>query len=49
MAFEGGEAETLVLDGPVFNKRIEIVDSEVIWERDSGYFLIKEAHLEDKK
>jgi predicted ATP pyrophosphatase (TIGR00289 family) len=49
MAFEGGEAETLVLDGPVFNKRIKIVDSEVIWERDSGYFLIKEAFLEDKK
>ncbi len=48
MAFEGGEAETLVLDGPVFNKRIKIVDSEVIWERDSGYFLIKEAILEDK-
>jgi uncharacterized protein (TIGR00290 family) len=49
MAFEGGEAETLVLDGPVFNKRIKIVDSEVVWERDSGYFLIKEAFLEDKK
>ena len=49
MAFEGGEAETLVLDGPVFNKRIKIVDSEVIWERDSGYFLIKEALLEDKR
>lgn len=48
MAFEGGEAETLVLDGPVFSKRIKIVDSEVIWERDSGYFLIKEALLEDK-
>jgi len=49
MAFEGGEAETLVLDGPIFKKKIKIVESEVIWERDSGYFLIKEAELEDKK
>lgn len=48
MAFEGGEAETLVLDGPVFNKRIKIIESEVIWERDSGYFLIKDAVLEYK-
>lgn len=48
MAFEGGEAETLVLDGPIFKKKIKIVESEVIWERDSGYFLIKEAELEDK-
>ena len=48
MAFEGGEAETLVLDGPLFNKKIVIVDSEVIWERDSGYFLIKDALLQDK-
>lgn len=48
IAFEGGEAETLVLDGPLFNKKIKIVESEVIWERDSGYFLIKDAVLEDK-
>lgn len=48
IAFEGGEAETLVLDGPVFNKKIEITESEVIWERDSGYFLIKDAVLIDK-
>jgi len=48
MAFEGGEAETLVLDGPIFKKKIKIVESEVIWERDSGHFLIKEAELEDK-
>ncbi|MEN4005833.1 MAG: TIGR00289 family protein [Methanobacteriaceae archaeon] len=47
-AFEGGEAETLVLDGPLFKRKIKIVDFEVIWERDSGYFLIKEAELEDK-
>jgi predicted ATP pyrophosphatase (TIGR00289 family) len=48
MAFEGGEAETLVLDGPVFNKKIKIIESETIWDRDSGYFSIKSAVLEDK-
>lgn len=49
MAFEGGEAETLVLDGPVFNKRIKIIESETIWDRDSGYFLIKDAALVEKE
>jgi diphthine-ammonia ligase len=48
IGFEGGEAETLVLDGPIFNKRIKVLESENVWERDSGYFLIKEAELEDK-
>ncbi|MGZ7070541.1 MAG: diphthine--ammonia ligase [Methanobacterium sp.] len=48
MAFEGGEAETIVLDGPIFKKRIKIVESETIWDRDSGYFLIKDAVLVDK-
>lgn len=48
IGFEGGEAETLVLDGPIFNKKIKVVESENIWEGDSGYFLIKEAELVDK-
>lgn len=48
IGFEGGEAETLVLDGPIFNKRIEIIESQKIWEKDSGYFLIKEAKLINK-
>lgn len=48
MAFEGGEAETLVLDGPIFKKRLNILDSEKIWEVDSGHLLIKEAELTDK-
>lgn len=48
MAFEGGEAETLVLDGPIFKKRIKIVKSETVWDRDSGCFLIKKVVLEDK-
>lgn len=49
IAFEGGEAETIVLDGPLFKKRIKIVKSETIWNRDSGYFLIENAVLEDKR
>lgn len=48
IGFEGGEAETLVLDGPIFNKRIKIIDSKKIWEKDSGYLLIKEASLINK-
>ncbi len=48
MAFEGGEAETLVLDGPIFNKRIRIQESSNVWETDSGYMAISKAELEDK-
>lgn len=47
-AFEGGEAETMVLDCPLFKKRIKIVEAEKIWDRDSGYLSIKKAVLEDK-
>ena len=48
MAFEGGEAETLVLDCPIFEKRIKILESSNVWDRDSGYLLINDAVLEDK-
>ena len=48
MAFEGGEAETLVLDCPVFKKRIKILESSNVWDRDSGYLLIIKAELENK-
>jgi predicted ATP pyrophosphatase (TIGR00289 family) len=49
MAFEGGEAETLVLDCPIFKKRIKIIESSNVWDRDSGYLLINKAELEDKE
>jgi predicted ATP pyrophosphatase (TIGR00289 family) len=45
---EGGEYETLVLDAPIFKKRIKIVQKERIWENQSGYLLIKKAELVDK-
>ncbi|MBI5680750.1 MAG: TIGR00289 family protein [Methanobacterium sp.] len=48
IGFEGGEAETLVLDGPIFNKKIKIIESEKIWDRDNGHYLIKKALLVDK-
>lgn len=48
LAFEGGEAETLVLDCPLFKKRIKIREIEKIWDRDSGHINVKEAFLEDK-
>jgi predicted ATP pyrophosphatase (TIGR00289 family) len=45
---EGGEYETLVLDAPIFKKRIKIVQKEKIWENQSGYLRIKKAELVDK-
>ena len=47
IAGEGGEYETLVVSGPVFFKRLVIDDAETQWNRDSGVFRVKTAHLED--
>ncbi|WP_370005437.1 TIGR00289 family protein [Methanothermobacter sp. KEPCO 2] len=47
-AFEGGEAETLVLDGPIFKKRLEILEYEKKWFFDNGFLDIKRAVLVDK-
>ena len=48
LAFEGGEAETLVLDGPIFKKRVRILEDEMQWHVDSGLYIIKKAVLEEK-
>ncbi len=47
LAGEGGEFETLVTDGPIFRKRIEIRESEKEWEEKtkSGIFLVRKAVL----
>jgi len=45
---EGGEYETLVLDAPIYKKRIKVVEREKIWKNQSGYLLIKKAELIDK-
>ena len=48
IAFEGGEAETLAIDGPIFKRRIEILKYKKEWHRDSGVFIIEDAVLKDK-
>lgn len=50
VAGEGGEYESLVLDCPLFQKRIEITESEKVWDEktNSGKLLIKDAKLADK-
>ena len=45
MAFEGGEAETFVTDGPIFKKKIVINSSERVWHGDSGHLRIERAEL----
>lgn len=49
-AGEGGEIETTVLNCPLFRKKINIIDSEIIWDSStsSGEFIIKKAELIDK-
>ncbi|MDR0900884.1 MAG: TIGR00289 family protein [Methanobrevibacter sp.] len=48
IAFEGGEAETLAIDGPIFKKKIKIIEAKKIWNFDNGTYNIKKAILEDK-
>lgn len=48
MAFEGGEAETLVLNGPIFKNKLHILKYKKVWDRDSGYLVIEDAILKDK-
>jgi len=45
--FEGGEAESLVLSCPLFERRIEILDFEIKWDNktESGEMIIKKARL----
>jgi diphthine-ammonia ligase len=49
-AFEGGEAETLVLDCPLFRKeKIQIIDAKKIWDGVSGTLVIEKAQLVAKR
>ncbi|MFH1052920.1 MAG: diphthine--ammonia ligase [Candidatus Woesearchaeota archaeon] len=49
IAFEGGEAESLVIDAPLFKKKIRIESSVIIMENENtGQFVIKKAGLEEK-
>lgn len=50
IAGEGGEYESLVVDCPLFKRRIEITDSEKIWDKktNSGKLVIRDAKLAGK-
>lgn len=45
---ELGEYHTFVLDSPFHKKRINILDSEIVWENSKGYVMIKNANLQSK-
>lgn len=48
-AGEGGEYETLVTDGPLFEKRIRIDAYRVLAGETSSYFVVDEAALEGQR
>ena len=48
LVFEGGEAETYVLNAPMFTKRIRIAEARPVWKGDSGSLDIIRASLYDK-
>lgn len=48
LAGEGGEFETLVLDCPIFRKRLKILKARKVWEGDSGSYLVEKAELTGK-
>jgi predicted ATP pyrophosphatase (TIGR00289 family) len=48
VAGEGGEFETLVLDAPLYKKRIVVKGSIPKWFGDSGVYVIEEFNIVDK-
>jgi ABC transporter with metal-binding/Fe-S-binding domain ATP-binding protein len=46
---EGGEFETFVIDAPIFKKRLEIIESEPVWDGQAGVYKIKKVTLINKK
>ena len=48
MLFEGGEAETFVLDAPLFKKRLEVVSYHKEWDGMTGRYLIDDIRFADK-
>jgi diphthine-ammonia ligase len=46
--FEGGEAETIVVDCPIYKKKFKIKQGIVKWSGDNGIFEITEYELIDK-
>jgi diphthine-ammonia ligase len=46
--FEGGEAETLVLDSPIHHDIIDIMESQIHWDGQRGFFKINRVGLKSK-
>ena len=42
-AFEGGEAETFVLSGPVFSRRLRVIRSTTVWRGSSGHLELEDV------
>jgi ABC transporter with metal-binding/Fe-S-binding domain ATP-binding protein len=49
IAGEGGEYETLVVDGPIFKQKILLKNVEKRWKRDHGKLFVKQTELEEKQ
>lgn len=49
IAGEGGEYETLAVDGAIFKKKLILKKIEKQWKRDHGYLSVINAGLKDKK
>lgn len=48
IAGEGGEYETLVLDAPYYEKRINLIETEKMWKGDYGVMKVVRAELGEK-
>lgn len=48
MSFEGGEAESFVLDAPLFKKTVVIKNAKAEWTGSVGKYVIAEAELVNK-
>ena len=46
--FEGGEAETLVLDSPIHHEIVDVMESETQWDGQRGIYMITSAGLKSK-
>lgn len=48
VAGEGGEYESLVLDAPYYRKKINPIETEILWMGDCGIWNVKSAKLSQK-
>ncbi len=48
-AGEGGEIETLAVDGPIFRKKLKILDARFDYENHAGTYQVVDAVLEEKE